>query len=105
MGGIMSSALGGGPPANPSGPSGGGGGGIETLLQAWVGRIFTNRIRNLLKNFYLSSGQQIAAQMQAANPDLVEQLRQQMGGAPNPNQPPNSQDPREEPKDESRDRN
>lgn len=35
------------------------------------------------QNFYHFSGQQLAAQMQATNPQLVEQLRQHM--TPNPN--------------------
>jgi len=47
-----------------------GGGGIESLLQV---------------------GQQLAQQMQAQNPELVEQLRRQMGGGPGSGEP--GQDP------------
>lgn len=48
---------------------------------------------------FLFSGQQLAHQMQATNPELVEQLRRQMGGpggGPNPFDPsaePESKDP------------
>ncbi|CAG2178596.1 unnamed protein product [Oppiella nova] len=73
MGGLMSGAM---PAANNNAPEsseGGaaGGGGLEALLQA---------------------GQQIAAQMQASNPDLVNQLRNVMTvnpNAPNPDENPN----------------
>jgi hypothetical protein len=48
--------------------------------------------------FFSCSGQQLAHQMQATNPELVEQLRRQMGGpgGPNPFDPssePESKDP------------
>lgn len=49
-----------------------GAGGVEHLLQA---------------------GQQLASQMQAENPELVEQLRQQMQGSQNPPPPPDKDAP------------
>ncbi|XP_064604838.1 small glutamine-rich tetratricopeptide repeat-containing protein alpha-like [Liolophura sinensis] len=59
---IMANVMSGAPQSSPAGETGGG---IAPLLQV---------------------GQQLAAQMQAQNPDLVAQLRQQMGQA-NPDDP------------------
>jgi len=72
MGGMGGGPPGAGGPGGPGGPGGAAGGppNIEGLLQA---------------------GQQLAQQMQASNPELVEQLRRQMmgGNPPGPNdQPP-----------------
>merc|ERR1740131_879020 len=41
----------------------------------------------------LAAGQQLAQQMQASNPDLVEQLRRQMGGPGGPPFPPQDGNP------------
>ena len=46
--------------------------------------------------FFSHSGQQLAQQMQATNPELVEQLRRQMGGGagPNPFDPSSESEPK-----------
>lgn len=72
MGQLMSGSLGGGSaPGGPAGPGGPGPNDLGGLLQA---------------------GQRLAEQMQNQNPELVEQLRRQMGGGPgdddNPPPPP-----------------
>jgi len=41
----------------------------------------------------LQAGQQLAQQMQQSNPELVEQLRRQMGGGPGPFPPPGGNPP------------
>jgi len=60
-----------------SGTSQGGGGGLDALLQV---------------------GQQLAQQMQTTNPELVEQLRRQMGGPGGPQDPSFGPGPDSEPK-------
>merc|ERR1719350_1930568 len=68
--------MGGGAPGAPGAPAPGGPGGppasMESLLQA---------------------GQQLAQQMQQSNPELVEQLRRQMGGGQGPFPPPGGNPP------------
>lgn len=54
----------------------------------------------MLKGFdilFSCRGQQLAQQMQATNPELVEQLRRQMGGpgGPNPFDPSSDSEPKD----------
>ena len=41
-----------------------------------------------IKNIFSFRGQQLAQQMETANPDLIDSLRRQMGGNPNDPDPP-----------------
>lgn len=65
---------------------------MQNLMSGLLGNVGGNPAMNNPAgiNALLQAGQQLAAHMQQANPDLVEQLRSQMGGPnpPNPPQPP-----------------
>lgn len=100
-----------GDPRRPSGgPSGGGGGGLDfgsllnnpTLMNMAATLMQDPNMQNIMSGLMsgglsqntgggldalLQAGQQLASQMQAANPELVEQLRRQMN---NPNDPNSS---------------